>query len=159
MRLKNIILSLVILLLLCSMLSSGQLGLGIILGAPTGLSLKFWQSRRTAFDLALAWDFIDDKDYFHIHGDYLYHFPLTLEGVTRSTLWTYLGIGARLRFKSNGEEKDKKVFGIRGVGGLEFMPHRVPLDVFLEIAPVMNIIKTTDFDIDVGIGIRYTFNL
>ncbi|MCK4584671.1 hypothetical protein KAU13_04580, partial [candidate division WOR-3 bacterium] len=75
------------------------------------------------------------------------------------TLWTYLGIGARLRFKSNGEEEDKKVFGIRGVGGLEFMPHRVPLDVFLEIAPVMNIIKTTDFDLDVGIGIRYTFNL
>lgn len=156
MGFRRILLSFVILLLLCSMLSSSQLGLGIIIGAPTGLSLKFWQTRRTAVDLALAWDF--DKDYFHIHSDYLYHFPLKLENVSRQVLWTYLGIGARMKFKS-GEGENKNVFGIRGVGGLEFLQRGVPLDIFLEIAPVMNIIKTTEFDLEGGIGIRYTFYL
>ncbi|TES93548.1 MAG: hypothetical protein E3J87_01985 [Candidatus Cloacimonadota bacterium] len=156
MRFKKVLLSFAIFLLLCSMLSSSQLGLGIIIGAPTGFSLKFWQTKKTALDLALAWNF--DK-YFHIHGDYLYHFPLRLEGVSPSTLCTYLGIGARLKFKSNERDENKSLLGIRGVGGLEFLPKGVPLDVFLEIAPVMNIVEETKLDIEGGIGIRYTFNL
>ena len=76
MRLKRISLLFIILLIFCSLLSAGRLGIGIILGDPNGISMKFWQSQRTAIDLALAWDF---DDYFHIHGDYLYHFPIQME--------------------------------------------------------------------------------
>jgi len=153
---KRFICSIVMFFVLSSLLFSGQLGLGVIIGAPTGLSLKFWQSSRTALDLALAWDF--GKDYLHLHGDYLYHFPLEIEGVSRSTFCWNLGIGARLRFKNNGDGEDD-IFGVRFVGGLEFLPREVPLDVFLEIAPVLNIIKSTDVDLEGGIGIRYNFNL
>ncbi|MCK4234889.1 hypothetical protein KAU34_04890 [candidate division WOR-3 bacterium] len=156
MVLKKIILSFVILLLLCSILSAGKLGLGIIIGEPTGFSLKFWQSRRTAIDLALAWNFGDD--YFHIHGDYLYHIPIRLEGRSRSTLLWYLGIGARLKFRSGGRNNNT-AFGIRGVGGIEFLPREIPIDLFAEIAPVMNIIEDTKLELEGGVGIRYNFNL
>jgi hypothetical protein len=43
------------------------------------------------------------------------------------------------------------------VGGVEFFPHGTPLDLFAEIAPVMNIIEETDLDVEGGIGIRFTF--
>lgn len=154
---KGILLVLLFLALFSSILSAGYLGAGIILGAPTGFSFKFWTGRQTAIDLALAWDLGDD--YFHIHSDYLYHFPLRFEGSGRSRFFTYLGIGGRFKFKSGGREEDKNLLGVRGVGGIEFLPHGTPLDIFLEIAPVMNIIEETSLDVDGGIGIRFTFSL
>ncbi len=157
MLLKRCFLSILTSIFLCSVLSANQLGVGIILGAPTGLSLKFWQSRKVAFDLALAWNF--ENDYFHLHGDYLYHFPLTMEGVSKRTLYSYLGIGARMKFKDNTNGNNDNLFGLRGVGGLEFIPRSVPLDMFIEIAPVMSFVPKTDFDLEGGLGIRYTFNL
>ena len=33
------------------------IGLGIILGEPTGVSLKSWVGRREALDVAVAWSF------------------------------------------------------------------------------------------------------
>ncbi len=154
---KKILLSVCILFLLCSMLSAGRLGLGVIIGSPTGFSLKFWQGRRNALDLALAWNF--SNDYFHIHGDYLYHFPIHLEGASVSTLLWYLGVGGMLKFKSNARDDNKTAFGFRGVAGIEFIPPQIPLDIFAEIAPVMNIIENTDLELEGGVGIRYTFNL
>jgi hypothetical protein len=156
MGLKRIVLVFLILFVFSSLLSGARLGLGIIIGAPTGFSMKLWQSRLSAFDLAFAWDF--DDDYFHLHGDYLYHIPVRMEGVSRSTLFWYLGIGARLKFRSGGREDDT-AFGIRGVGGIDFLPREVPIDLFAEIAPVMNIVKDTKLDLEGGIGIRYNFNL
>ncbi len=154
---RRILLSVLTLFLLCSMLSASQLGVGIILGSPTGLSMKLWRSRKVAFDLALAWDF--GNDYFHIHGDYLYHFPLSMEGISQRSLYSYLGIGARMKFRNNRNGEDNSILGLRGVGGLEFIPHSVPLDMFIEIAPVMSFIPKTDFDLEGGVGIRYSFNL
>lgn len=157
MKGKGVSLTLLFLVLFSSMLSARNLGVGIILGAPTGFSFKFWTAGRTAIDLALAWDFGDD--YFHIHSDYLYHFPLQFEGGGRSRFLTYLGIGGRFKFKSGGRGEDKNLLGVRGVGGIEFLPYGTPLDIFAEIAPVMNIIEETSLDVDGGIGIRFTFSL
>ena len=153
---KKLLLFSLVFLFFCSTLAGAQMGIGVILGAPTGLSFKFWQSRETALDLALAWDF--NKDYFHIHGDYLYHFPVKAEGFSPNSFFTYIGIGARMMFKSDSGKNDN-LLGVRGVGGIEFLPPAVPLDVFLEIAPVVNLIETTDFDVEGGIGLRYKFNL
>lgn len=155
MGLKWISLVVAILLIFCSLLSAGRMGIGIILGDPNGISLKFWQSRRSAIDLAVAWDF---DDYFHIHGDYLYHFPIQMEGVSRSSLFWYLGIGARMKFRT-GEGDNNTTFGVRGVGGIDFLPGGVPIDIFAEIAPVMNVSEGTDVDLNGGVGIRYNFNL
>lgn len=156
MKGKGIVLVLLFLVLFSSTLAAGRLGVGVILGAPTGFSFKFWTASRNAIDLALAWDFADD--YFHIHGDYLYHFPLRFEGGGRSTFLTYLGVGGRFKFRS-GDRENNNLLGVRGVGGIEFLPYGTPLDIFAEIAPVMNIIDETSLDVDGGIGIRFTFSL
>ena len=47
-------------------------GLGVILGEPTGVSVKYWMTPWTAFDGALGWTF-GKTNWVQLHGDYLIH--------------------------------------------------------------------------------------
>ena len=63
---------LVILLILANSASVSQdrgFGLGIIVGEPTGVSMKGWLTATTAVDGGLAWSFVKGTS-FHIHADY-----------------------------------------------------------------------------------------
>lgn len=124
-------------------------GLGVILGEPTGISGKGWVSEANAFDLGVAWSF-RHKGFFHVHSDYLWHFKDVFKSTERFVL--YSGIGARL-----GVGKGDGIFGIRVVGGIAYWPHRAPIDVFLEIAPILDLAPATELTANGGIGIRYFF--
>src|SRR5512139_2585377 len=90
------------------------LGLGIILGEPTGLALMGRpKAGNGAFDGALAWSVPDHR--FHVHADWL----LTLatyrdpEAPTVSIPF-YTGIGPRLRVGWGGDPgSDAALLGIR----------------------------------------------
>jgi hypothetical protein len=71
---KSIILFLlgIIVLPINSSAQDSGIGLGIILGEPTGVSFKSWVGRRQAFDVAVAWSF-EGEGAIHIHADYLFH--------------------------------------------------------------------------------------
>ena len=125
------------------------LGLGIILGEPTGISVKYWTSRITAVDGAIAWS-LGKHDRMYFHGDYLWHNDRIIN-ITRGRLPIYYGVGARLGF--NGDSS----LGIRGVIGLDYQFATIPLDIFLELVPVMNLAPSTDFDFNGAIGVRYFF--
>lgn len=129
-------------------------GLGIILGEPTGVSFKQWLTRTTAVDAGFAWSFADGEDAFHIHMDYLVHMYDWIKGSDdfSSRLNFYLGVGGRAKFQT-----DARV-GARGVIGLVYFFKGVPLDSFLEIAPIMDLAPETDFSLNGGIGIRYFFD-
>jgi hypothetical protein len=134
-------------------------GLGMIVGEPTGISLKIWQGRTTAIDGALAWSFVDD--FVQIHGDYLKH-DLNLIKVEKGQLPFYYGIGGRIRFfdennPSNGPSNDKTRLGVRVPLGLAYLFEKTTLDIFLEVVPILDLIPTTEFDLDAAIGIRYFF--
>jgi len=47
-----------------------KFGIGIMLGEPTGISLKYWINRDTAVAGGLAWSL---GGYLHVHGDFLIH--------------------------------------------------------------------------------------
>ena len=123
-------------------------GLGVMLGEPTGINGKLWTSSVNAFDGGLAWSFRGDG-FFHIHADYLWHFPHTIQSTERFVLYT--GVGARLGTGSDN------VFGVRIPVGIEWWPKDTPLDVFLELAPIVNLAPATDFDMDGFVGIRFFF--
>jgi len=125
-------------------------GLGIIAGEPTGVSVKQWVSGRTAFDLGLAWSF-RHSGFFHLHADYLWHFPEAIESTERLIL--YAGIGGRF-----GARKDDALLGVRIVGGLAYWPRSAPIDIFVEIAPVMDLVPATELSSNGGIGIRFFFH-
>ena len=50
----------------------GNTGIGVMLGEPTGISLKIWNNERTAIDAGLAWSF-SGRNAVHLHADYLLH--------------------------------------------------------------------------------------
>jgi len=126
-------------------------GLGIMAGEPTGISAKYWTTGSTAFDFGLGYSFLKNTQ-FHLHADYLFH----VKNIFNSTedISLYYGPGARLRIVEN----DKSRLGIRFDVGLVWIPRNAPVDVFVEIAPLLDIIPETKFSFNGGIGVRYFFN-
>jgi len=133
-------------------------GIGIILGEPTGLSMKFWTSSNTAVDIAAAWSFINGSAV-HVHADYLYH-NFKLVKLDYDTLPFYIGIGGRIKFgeHDNGDDHQDYRIGVRIPVGLEFLPSKIPFDFFIEIAPLLDLIPNTDLNFNGGIGFRYFFH-
>lgn len=141
-------------------------GLGIVLGEPTGLSAKLWTDQDRALAFGLAWGGLGSRGgYFHANADYLFH-NFTLIPVSKGRLVLHYGPGIRLRSWSNGDSwnngRDRDGnghtrFGIRFPVGLTYLFEGAPVDVFLEVAPALDLIPGTSFDVDGGLGFRYFF--
>jgi hypothetical protein len=133
-------------------------GMGLILGEPTGLSAKAWTSTDNAFDFAVAWSF---NNYHHdnnhndgsllLQADYVWHFFNAIS-VSKGKLPIYVGIGARVVLA------DDPSFGVRIPVGIDYLFADAPIDIFLELVPIMDLSPETDFGIGGGLGIRYWFN-
>ena len=131
-------------------------GLGIFLGEPTGLSLKYWLDEECAIDGAAAWSY-SENDSFQLHGDYLIH---NYEWLNEDDLPVYYGIGARLKFKDNdgrGRNENHAIFGIRIPVGVTYLFDDTPLDLFFELVPVLDLSPDVELDINVAVGLRYYF--
>ncbi|HEX9654223.1 MAG TPA: hypothetical protein VGA99_10980 [bacterium] len=132
-------------------------GIGIILGEPTGISLKNWLSPSSALDFAVAWSF-ERYNSFTIHADYLKH-NFRLIRVEKGTLPFYYGIGGRIKLKDEDApaNDDEARLGARVPAGLAYHFENVTLDVFIEVVPILELVPSTDFTIGAAIGIRYFF--
>lgn len=124
-------------------------GLGVMIGEPTGISGKAWVSRTRAIDAGMAWSF-RRKGKFHLHADHVWHFPHKIRSPQRFIF--YAGVGGRLAVgRGDG------IFGIRIPLGVLWLPRGAPLDVFLELAPIVDLIKETELSANGGIGVRFFF--
>ena len=123
-------------------------GIGLIIGEPTGISLKYWLDRKYAIDGGLAWSL---GGYFHVHADFLGHNRRLLRDINikEGSFVLHYGIGARVKASS------RTIVGIRIPLGINFIFRRLPFDIFFEIAPVVNLIPATTLDINGGIGFRF----
>ncbi len=126
------------------------IGLGIILGEPTGISIKSWVGRREAFDVAVAWSF-EGEGAIHIHADYLMH-NFSLFHIQKGNLVFSYGIGARVK------TEDKTQIGVRFPFGLSYLFEKDPLEIFFELGPIMNLSPKTRFRMTTCVGIRYFFD-
>lgn len=129
------------------------LGVGVIVGEPTGISIKKWTDDTHAIDGAVAISLSND-DSFQLHADYLIHNiesslnPPELKG---SAPW-YYGIGGRLRTNDG----DTHV-GVRVPIGITYLFADSPLDFFAEVAPVLDFAPDVALDLNGAIGLRYYF--
>ena len=126
-------------------------GLGVILGAPTGFTMKYWLAHNTAIDAGAAWSFESDG-YFELYGDFLYH-KFDLIHVDRGELPLYFGVGARVAIPDHGST----LAGVRIPVGLAYEIPEMPLEVFAEVAPVVDFAPSTELRWNGGVGIRYFF--
>jgi hypothetical protein len=155
-RMKRTILSVMIAVFVVNGVAYGKMegiGLGVIAGEPTGLSIKKWIDERSAIDGALAWSFVDETS-FQIHSDYLRHrFDFTEE--FKGQLPFYYGIGARIKFKGNDKGNDDTKLGVRIPVGLTYIFQKKPIDLFMELVPILDITPKTDIKLNAAIGVRY----
>ena len=122
------------------------LGIGIILGEPTGLSAKLWTSQEMALDAGMAWSF-SGIGYLRVHADLLWHREVFEVG--RGRLPIYYGVGAKLLLASD------LGMGIRIPFGIAYYLEKAPIDLFIELVPGLDLLPGTAFDIDLAIGARY----
>ncbi len=127
------------------------LGVGVIIGDPTGISLKYWKSAEQAYQFGGAWSFVGEGAV-HLYGDFLLHYTHVIQQAPVG-FRTYLGLGGRMKFA--------RLFraGFRIPLGLSYQFPNAPLDFFLEVVPIMDIIPETRLQLNGGFGIRYYFLL
>lgn len=141
----------------------GVFGAGIIVGEPTGVSVKLYLDNDMAIDGAVGSAFIGGG--FQVHGDVLWH-PWVLENRDTFVLPAYWGVGLRALNHGRGDGGDRDFhLGLRAVIGILFDFKEIPIDVFAEVAGVGDVILGSEdedhggvgLDINAGLGARYYF--
>lgn len=147
---------------LCAQPEIGSFGFGLILGEPTGLTLKGDAGGSNAWDLAVGSSWFGSL---RIHGDYLWN----VNAFSSRKAGLYFGLGAALGFgRGKGifikgergswyyyDDEDAFALGVRGVAGINGMPFNAPVELFLEVAPLVGLTPVTGLGTDVALGIRY----
>jgi len=121
-------------------------GIGIIVGEPTGISMKKWVSGVGAVDGAVSWSL--SNDWFLLQADYVRH-AFNAIPVSKGKLPLYYGLGGYLAFG------DELGLGARIPLGINYIFGDVPLDIFAELVPTLNLAPNTDFSLGGGVGVRY----
>ncbi len=129
-----------------------KVGLGFIVGEPTGIDLKINLTQIHALEFAVAWSLSDDND-LHLQGDYLWHKYDLIKMDNADKMPLFFGIGARVELRENVDD----VVGIRFPVGLDYIFTNYPFDVFVEIVPILDVAPDTDFDLEGAIGARFWF--
>ena len=143
---------------------SDGFGLGIMLGEPSGISGRLNLSPKAALDFGLAFSVNSDVTFL---VDYLFQFPRAFHSTSQfvSQITPYLGIGGVLALGTQTTlyragfrySTGSAIFGVRIPVGLEWRPSTPSLGVFLEIAPGLLILPSTQGLVQGDIGIRFYF--
>jgi len=137
----------------------GVLGVGIIVGEPTGVCGKYYLGNDTAIDAAAGAAFLGRGA--QVHGDFLWH-PWVLDTKETFALPVYIGGGLRiLNHEGSGDDEDHVRIGLRLPVGIVFDFTKIPIDVFAEVALVGDYHTAGDasfgVDFNGGAGARYYF--
>lgn len=150
---RKLFISVIIAGFLLTGVSYGQtssFGLGVILGEPTGISAKLMRSGNSqSINLAAAWS-IGAHDRLYLKGDYVFYHDLNVD-IENGRLPVYYGVGAMAILE------EESVVGARIPFGLDYFMSSAPLDFFIELAPVVEVLPSTGFSVSGGLGFHYFF--
>jgi hypothetical protein len=137
-------------------------GFGIIIGEPTGATIKYWVDNDNALVASIGSSYFGDP---RLGIDYLWHFDAFNSRVVN----LYAGPGGVIGFGKGGggywysDHKDRFYYrsgsnaglGIRGVFGLDVVPQRTPLEFFFEFGTLVGLAPDFGSAIDVAVGVRF----
>jgi hypothetical protein len=132
-------------------------GLGLILGEPTGLSAAWRGSGASTYDFAVAWSVPESS--IHFHADYLrevFSFQDPASPVVDFPV--YLGVGPRLRLGDDFHDGRANILGVRVPVGIGVRGGEVPVEGFLEAVPVLVLLSDVRVTLDAALGVRVFFS-
>ncbi|MGZ3789643.1 MAG: hypothetical protein ACXVLQ_14030 [Bacteriovorax sp.] len=150
------------LLIMLSLLLTAQVAmareyqLGVILGAPTGISGKVELGKNRSVDGVLAYSLADDLS-LEFHSDYLIENAHGFNVGAPNLLELYFGIGGRFAIIDKGEHDGDVAIGPRAPIGVSYKTTNPNLEFFGEVALVLDIIPETNADFEGGLGMRFRF--
>lgn len=129
----------------------GKVGVGVVLGAPTGLSIKYWESQRVAYQGSIGGMF---KGGLMIGADYLVH-----ENALRNpSLPFYYGVGlfvGEAGFGGPSYSRSKLALGVRAAFGVDYVPREFPSDIAIELGPSLLLTPVVGMGIELSIAFRF----
>lgn len=132
------------------------LGIGVVLGEPTGLSFALRPSERSAFQAHISWSLVNDRARANL--DYLHTLGTIVPTTGQFRLPLYVGLGGTLGVAGDPSPWDEPTpwVGARVPFGLALHPN-APVEVFAEIAPVVYVLPETRPGMEGGLGVRAYF--
>jgi len=131
-------------------------GVGFILGEPTGLSVSWRRDGPSTFDGAVAWSVPESR--VHLHADYLHELISFRDPAAPVVEFpVYIGIGPRLHL-GDGPATNSSKIGIRLPVVLGVEATKVPVEGFFELVPVIGLYPSTRMDFDAALGVRVYLN-
>ncbi len=146
----------ILVLMLSNFAFAEEAQLGLILGSTSGLSGKYVFDGDEAIDGALAYA-SDGKYGISIHADYLNNKARQFTLRQLNPLNMYYGVGLRIMNIRTGTDSGKSRLGLRAPIGLSLKTVKPDLEIFGELAAVLDVTPSTDVTIEVGIGARVRF--
>jgi hypothetical protein len=128
--------------------AADDLGLGLALGQPMGLTGKYWLSPTVAVDGHMGYHFNSN---FNVHMDYLWH-SFSSFNVASGRMPFYFGVGGRVLLGDDSQ------LGTRFPLGLSYLFPNNPHELFAEVAPVIKLTSGIGLDIDGMLGFRVYLN-
>lgn len=142
-------------------------GLGLELGAPAGITGKYFLSNGTnalQFGLGGYNGYYRDYYGYHLYFDYLWH-PVSLVSAEAFELPLFVGVGGKLWDFEDRRDRvydDGLAFGVRVPIGVAFDFNEIPIDIFIQLVPSINFFSDYrdryGFWFDFSVGVRYFFN-
>ncbi|MDE2290760.1 MAG: hypothetical protein KGL53_01650 [Elusimicrobia bacterium] len=126
-----------------------QLGVGVVLGTPFGVTAKYNVNELVSADLALG----AQGSNFDTNFDALLNLRNFQYQPPKGRVTPYLGVGMKI------EDQDETLWGIRFVAGASYKLPSAPLELFAEVAPVLRAEPSVGGNFDGGVGARWYFDL
>jgi hypothetical protein len=163
LRSKALLFAASVLLAMCSTECIAQgpngkdFGFGLILGDPTGATVKIWTSSTTAFAFDVGASHFGPT---RMDADYMWHFDAFRSSIVKmyAAPGISLALGSRNahyihRWEFDGPDEGVGV-GVRAMFGLNIIPARTPIEMFLEIGPLIGL-SPQGGAFDAALGIRF----
>ena len=148
---KSLVFSGALLATAAAQAEKGEFDIGIAAISPNGFIAKYWTTETTAVDIFGEWSFNSNE--YLMHADILVH-DFNKVQLEDMRIAFYYGGGVRVKFADNS---DDSIIGVRIPFGLDYFLQEMPIDIFGELAPRVNVYPDTHFGMDVMIGLRYRF--
>lgn len=126
-----------------------SVGLGVIFGAPTGFSLKYWMTSTEAIQGAIG----GGPGGLVVGADYVIH----ADAFANKAFTFFYGPGAFLGETWGGPKVggNDVGLGVRGVFGVNYVVPNHPFEVALEIGPALLLAPTVGMGVELGVAFRF----